>query len=52
MNIQDWQASKGIAHKRVRLLVAESYEHTTTLFQDLQLRQGRSWEVAEAMAMP
>ncbi|CAE7902250.1 unnamed protein product, partial [Symbiodinium microadriaticum] len=34
------------------LLPLNRYEHTTTLFQDLQLRQGRSWEVAEAMAMP
>ncbi|CAK9021591.1 unnamed protein product [Durusdinium trenchii] len=33
-------------------LTTFGYEHTTSLFQQLQLCEGQPWQVAEAMAMP
>eukprot|EP00931_Biecheleriopsis_adriatica_P021663 TRINITY_DN14106_c0_g1_i5.p1 TRINITY_DN14106_c0_g1~~TRINITY_DN14106_c0_g1_i5.p1 ORF type:complete len:612 (-),score=108.42 TRINITY_DN14106_c0_g1_i5:73-1908(-) len=33
-------------------LTTFGYEHTQTLFEELRLREGQSWEAAEAMAMP
>ncbi|CAL1144722.1 unnamed protein product [Cladocopium goreaui] len=31
---------------------AEGYEHTTSLFEQLQLAEGLPWQITEAMAMP